>query len=53
MAGSSSGTLLAAALKYCQEQSHAKKVVTLACDTGNRYLSKVYNDKWTKEHITL
>ncbi len=46
MVGSSSGTLLAAALHYCREQTEAKRVVTLACDTGNRYLSKLYNDEW-------
>ncbi len=53
MAGSSSGTLLAAALKYCQEQSSPKNVVTLACDTGNRYLSKMYNDDWMKQNEYL
>jgi cystathionine beta-synthase len=46
LAGSSSGTLLAAALKYCQEQTEAKRVVTFACDTGNKYLSKLFNDFW-------
>jgi len=46
LAGSSTGTLLAAALKYCREQTQAKKVLTLAADTGNRYLSKMYNDFW-------
>ena len=49
--GSSAGTLLAAALKYCSSQVEAKNVVTLACDTGNRYLSKVFNDDWMKQHI--
>lgn len=49
MGGSSTGTLLAAALKYCQEQTKPKRVVTLICDTGNRYLSKMYNDDWMKE----
>jgi len=46
LAGSSTGTLLAAALRYCREQTTAKTVVTLACDTGSKYLSKVYNDFW-------
>src|SRR5918912_4073149 len=46
MAGTSTGTLLAAALRYCREQSAAKRVVTLVCDSGNKYLSKVYNDFW-------
>ena len=49
LAGSSSGTLLAAALKYCREQSEAKRVVTFACDTGNKYLSKLYNDFWLED----
>jgi cystathionine beta-synthase len=51
-AGSSAGTLLAAALKYCMAQTGAKRVVTFACDTGNRYLSKVYNDEWIAENLT-
>ena len=45
-AGSSTGTLFAAALRYCREQTEAKRVVTLACDSGNKYLSKMYNDIW-------
>src|SRR5207248_6595753 len=42
----STGTLVAAALRYCRESSSAKRVVTLVCDSGNKYLSKVYNDFW-------
>lgn len=49
LAGSSSGTLLAAALRYCREQTEPKRVVTLVCDSGNKYLSKVYNDYWVIE----
>jgi len=49
LAGSSSGTLLAAALRYCREQTEPKRVVTLVCDTGSKYLSKVYNDTWLAE----
>ena len=43
LGGSSSGTLLAAALRYCRAQSSPKRVVTLVCDSGAKYLSKVYN----------
>jgi cystathionine beta-synthase len=43
-AGSSSGTLLAAALRYCRLQKRPKRVVSLVCDSGAKYLSKVYND---------
>jgi cystathionine beta-synthase len=46
LGGSSTGTLLAAALRYCRAQSEAKRVVTLVCDSGNKYLSKMYNDFW-------
>jgi cystathionine beta-synthase len=46
IAGTSSGTLIAAALRYCREQTQPKRVVTFVCDSGNKYLSKVYNDYW-------
>lgn len=46
LAGSSSGTLLAAALRYCREQRTPKRVVTLLPDGGNKYLSKMFNDAW-------
>jgi cystathionine beta-synthase len=46
LAGSSTGTLLAAALRYCREQTAPKRVVSFVCDTGTRYLSKIYNDYW-------
>jgi cystathionine beta-synthase len=45
-AGPSSGTLLGAALRYCAEQTSPKRVVTFVCDTGSKYLSKMYNDYW-------
>jgi len=46
LAGSSSGTLIAAALRWCREQTEPKTCVTFVCDTGAKYLSKVYNDAW-------
>src|SRR5512138_3495999 len=46
LAGSSSGTLLAAALRYCREQSSPKRVCTLVCDSGNRYFWTMFNDFW-------
>jgi cystathionine beta-synthase len=49
LAGPSTGTLLAAALRYCREQKTPKRVVTFACDTGNKYLSKLYNDFWMED----
>ncbi|MDJ0782282.1 MAG: pyridoxal-phosphate dependent enzyme [Desulfosarcinaceae bacterium] len=50
LVGSSSGTCLAAALRYCRAQQTPKRVVTFACDTGNKYLSKLFNDFWMAEH---
>ena len=41
--------MLAAALRYCRQQTEAKRVVTLVPDSGNKYLSKVYNDFWVIE----
>ncbi len=48
--GSSSGTLLASALRYCREQTTPKRVVTLVGDSGNKYLSKIYNEYWLDDH---
>ncbi len=47
--GSSTGTLVAGALRYCREQKQAKRVVTFVSDTGNKYLSKMFNDFWMAE----
>ena len=49
LGGSSSGTLLAAALRYCQAQTVPKRVATFVCDSGNKYLSKVFNDHWLSD----
>ena len=56
LAGSSSGTLLAAALRYCRSQNAPRRVVSLVCDSGAKYLSKVFNptflaqEGWTHPH---
>lgn len=49
LAGSSSGTLLAAALRYCRSRQRPERVVTFICDSGNKYLSKMYNDFWMRD----
>ena len=46
LGGSSTGTLLAGALKWCRRQTEPKRVVTFVCDTGNKYLSKAFNEAW-------
>ena len=47
--GSSTGTLVAGALRYCREQTRPKRVVSFVPDTGNKYLSKMFNDFWMTE----
>jgi cystathionine beta-synthase len=59
LAGSSSGTLLTAALHYCRKQTNPKRVVSIVCDSGAKYLSKVFNDAfliqegWIERHGTV
>jgi cystathionine beta-synthase len=48
-AGSSSGTLLSAALRYCREQTTPKRVVSIVCDSGGKYLSKMFSDYWMRD----
>src|SRR2546421_10401811 len=47
--GSSTGTLVAGALRYCREQTKPKRVVTFVPDTGNKYLSQMYKHFWMAE----
>jgi cystathionine beta-synthase len=49
LGGSSTGTLLATAIKYCKEQKTPKRVMTFVCDNGNKYLSKQFNEFWMVE----
>jgi cystathionine beta-synthase len=49
LGGSSTGTMLAAALRYCRNQTRRKRVVTFVADSGNKYLSKMFNDFWMAE----
>jgi cystathionine beta-synthase len=44
LAGSSSGTLLAASLRYCRAQQRPQRVVSFVPDSGAKYLSKVFSD---------
>jgi cystathionine beta-synthase len=53
LAGSSSGTLVAAALRYCRAQTTPQRVLTFICDSGNKYLSKMFNKDWLFEQGML
>ena len=51
LAGGSSGHNVALALQVAREVDDPESmVVTLICDLGERYLSKVYNDEWMREN---
>jgi cystathionine beta-synthase len=46
LVGSSTGCIVAAALQYCREQTEPKRVASFVCDSGAKYLSKMFNDYW-------
>jgi cystathionine beta-synthase len=53
LAGGSSGTAVAAALRYAQRLTPDHLVVALCADTGRNYLSKCYDDDWLAENHLL
>jgi len=50
LAGGSSGTNVAAALRYARRLSRDDLVVALVPDTGRNYLSKFFDDAWLAEN---
>src|SRR5690606_6385947 len=53
LAGSSSGCILAAALKWARKQPAGDRplnIVTFVCDSGAKYLSKMFNDFWMMDN---
>jgi len=48
-AGGSSGSVLAGAIKYCRKLKGDRLAVVILPDSGSRYLSKFYDDKWMRE----
>lgn len=46
--GGSTGTNVAAALRYARRLGPGQLVVALGCDTGRNYLSKFFDDGWLK-----
>ena len=52
--GGSSGLITHVALRVARNVDDPNSlVVTVLCDTGERYLSKVYNDEWMRENQLL
>jgi len=48
--GGSTGTNVAAALRYARRLSGEQLIVALGCDTGRNYLSKFFDDDWMREN---
>jgi len=54
LVGGSAGLNVALALQVAREVDDPKAcVVTILCDTGERYLSKLFNDEWMQENQLL
>lgn len=53
LAGGSSGTNLAAALRYARRLTRDDLVIALVCDTGRNYLSKFFDDRWLADNHLL
>ncbi|KPJ96555.1 MAG: cystathionine beta-synthase [Gammaproteobacteria bacterium SG8_11] len=49
-AGGSSGSAVWAAFQVAKELHQPKNIVVILPDSGTRYLSKIFNDDWMKEH---
>lgn len=52
-AGPSSAAPLACAMKLAEKEIKPMNILTFLCDSGDRYLSKVFNDEWMKENHIL
>ena len=52
-AGPSSGAAVFGAVKYARALEAPENILVILPDSGNRYLSKVFNDDWMKENSML
>lgn len=50
LVGGSSGTAVAAALKFAQRLKETKYIVVLLPDTGRNYLTKIFSDSWMQKN---
>jgi len=48
--GLSSGINLAGAVRFARERGPGQTIVTLLCDSGHKYQSKLFNAEWLAEH---
>ena len=48
--GLSSGINLVGAVRFARERGPGQTIVTLQCDSGHKYQSKLFNPQWLSEH---
>jgi cysteine synthase A len=46
--GLSSGINLVGAARFARERGPGQTIVTILCDSGHKYISKLYNSEWTQ-----
>jgi cystathionine beta-synthase len=51
--GGSSGAAVSGALKYARKSGKKQNIVVLLPDGAAKYLSKIFNDEWMREHGML
>ncbi|MDO8493966.1 MAG: cystathionine beta-synthase [Deltaproteobacteria bacterium] len=47
--GSSSGAAVVGALRYAEKLKKPENILVILPDSGNRYLTKLYNDQWMQD----
>lgn len=47
-AGGSCGSAVVGAIKYAESLDKPERILVILPDSGNRYASKIYNDKWMR-----
>jgi cystathionine beta-synthase len=50
LTGGSGGAAIYGALKFAREHDGNRTMVAILPDSGLKYLSRIYNDKWMREH---
>lgn len=53
LVGPSSGTAVAAAVRYAERLKHHEVVVAILPDTGRNYMSKLFDEEWLASHELL
>ncbi|MEL6181704.1 MAG: pyridoxal-phosphate dependent enzyme, partial [Myxococcota bacterium] len=48
--GGSAGGGVAGAIKYAEKADKPLNIVVILCDSATRYLSKIFDDDWMREH---